>query len=486
MPSADDEPSKFEAREGPFALAWTSGGKLHLARDPLGHRSLYWGRLPNGRIAFSRRLRDVFAAGVQRSLDPLAIAAYLTTAYVPGAATMIEAIRAVPPGAVLSFDGSSVEERRFYQLPSSPSPYQSEPELRARLRATIEEAVARAMPSGPVVGASLSGGIDSSLVVAIASRLRKVHAFSISFGPELRNELEFSAKVASHCGARHEVVVVQPSDVSRLFDATVAALSEPNGDPLTVPNAMIFDAAAGAGLDVVINGEGGDPSFGGPKNSPMLLAELYAQETPDARQRAYLHAHQKMYGDLGEALIPEFRARIPAGALEALVTPWFEDRRWPGFLDRLMAINVAWKGPDHILAKVEHLAARSGITARSPLFDRRVVDLAFEIPATLKRKGPIEKHLLKEAVRDLLPSEIIERPKSGMMVPVEAWFQGPLKEFARERLLDGLRDYPIFDRVWLERLVNWKLGGLRPRRGVKIWLLLTLEAWLRTVYSVRR
>ena len=166
--------------------------------------------------------------------------------------------------------------------------------------------------------------------------------------------------------------------------------------------------------------------------------------------------------------------------------PWFADPRWPGFLDRLMAINVAWKGPGHILAKVEHLAARSGVTAGSPLFDRRVVDLAFEIPAALKRNGSIEKYLLKEAVRDLLPADVIERPKSGMMVPVEAWFQGPLKEFARERLLDGLRDYPIFDRVWLERLVNWKLGGLRPRRGVKIWLLLTLEAWLRTVYSVRR
>jgi asparagine synthase (glutamine-hydrolysing) len=115
-----------------------------------------------------------------------------------------------------------------------------------------------------------------------------------------------------------------------------------------------------------------------------------------------------------------------------------------------------------------------------------VVDLAFEIPAELKRKGPIEKHLLKEAVRDLLPLQIIERPKSGMMVPVEAWFQGPLRKFAQERLLDGLAPHEIFDRRWLERLVNWKLGGLRPRRGVKIWLLLTLEAWLRTVYGVRR
>ncbi len=286
------------------------------------------------------------------------------------------------------------------------------------------------MPEG-VVGASLSGGIDSSLVVALASRLRKVHTFSISFGPELRNELEWSSLVAKHCGAHHQVIVVGHEDVRRLFDTTVAALSEPNGDPLTVPNAMIFDAAATKGFEVVINGEGGDPSFGGPKNAPMLLSELYAPATADSRERAYLHAHQKMYGELDQALCPEFLNLIPKGGLEALVTPWFEDRRWPAFLNRLMAINIAWKGPGHILAKVEHLAARSGLKACSPLFDRRVVDLAFAIPAELKRNGPIEKYLLKEAVRDLLPTQIIERPKSGMMVPVEDWFQGPLKAFAK-------------------------------------------------------
>ncbi len=484
LPSASGNWLEPAQREGPFAVAWTKGNTLHLARDPLGHSSLYWARLPSGRIAYSQRLRDVLAAGAERRLDPLAIAAYLTCAYVPGSTTMVASVRAVPPGATVTFDGAGVEEHRTYDLPASPAEYAPEPVLRDRLRATIEAAVARVMPDG-TVGASLSGGIDSSLVVAIAAKLRPVHTFSISFGPELRNELEWSAMVAKHCGARHQVIVVGPEDVRRLFDATVSALSEPNGDPLTVPNAMIFDAAAAAGFDVVVNGEGGDPSFGGPKNSPMLLSELYGAATQVSRERAYLHAHQKMYADLDEALLPDFRRTVPTGGLEALVTPWFEDPRWPAFLDRLMAINVAWKGPGHILAKVEHLAARSGVKARSPLFDRHVVDLAFEIPPTLKRNGPVEKYLLKEAVRDLLPAAIIDRPKSGMMVPVEAWFQLPLRAFAQERLLDGLTPWGLFDRRWLERLVNWKPGGLRPRRGVKIWLLLTLEAWLRTVYGER-
>ena len=117
----------------------------------------------------------------------------------------------------------------------------------------------------------------------------------------------------------------------------------------------------------------------------------------------------------------------------------------------------------------------------SPLFDRSVVELSFAIPPQLKLRGSIEKYLLKEAVKDLLPPAIIERPKSGMLVPVEAWFQGPLAGFARTRLLDGLSSYELFNRAYLERLLSGKLGGLRPRHGAKIWLLLTLESWLRTV-----
>jgi asparagine synthase (glutamine-hydrolysing) len=468
--------------EGPFAAAWTDGGKLHLSRDAIGHSALYWGRLPNGRIAFSNRLQGVLAAGVERRLDPLAIAAYLSCAYVPGTATLVESVRAVPPGTVCIFDGKEIESRPFYSLPPSPRTYASEKHLCTQLRATLEAAVARAMPEG-AVGASLSGGIDSSLVVALASRLRKVQTFSLSFGPELPNELEWSSMVAKHCGAGHHVIVVGPSDIRQLFDSTVEALSEPNGDPLTVPNAMLFDAAAAAGVPVVVNGEGGDPAFGGPKNSPMLLSALYASTTAHSPEQTYLSAHQKLYGELDQALLPEFRNSVPPGGLEAMVTPWLHDARWPAFLDRLMAMNIAWKGPAHILAKVESLAARAHVQARSPLFDRRVVDLAFEIPASLKRKGSVEKHLLKEAVRDVLPAPIIDRPKSGMMVPVEAWFQGPLKKFAEERLLDGLKPYRLFESRWLEHLVNWKHGGLRPRRGVKIWLLLTLEAWLRTVYT---
>jgi asparagine synthase (glutamine-hydrolysing) len=133
------------------------------------------------------------------------------------------------------------------------------------------------------------------------------------------------------------------------------------------------------------------------------------------------------------------------------------------------------------LPKVDALAAPFGVLPRSPLFAKAIVELAFAIPPQLKLRGAEEKYLLKAAVADLLPAAIIERPKSGMLVPVEAWFQGPLLPEARRRLLDGLAPTRLFRRPYLDRLVSGKLGGLRPRRGVKIWLLITLESHLRAL-----
>jgi asparagine synthase (glutamine-hydrolysing) len=376
----------------------------------------------------------------------------------------------------------------YWQLPSTPPCFEDEPALRERLRAELEQAVTRALPQDKTapLGCTLSGGIDSSLVVALARRLHQgpLTTYSIAFGAEHKNELPWSELVAQHCGATRVVVQATPSDIAAELDATVSALSQPNGDPLTVPNVLLFRRAA-QDTGYLLNGEGGDPCFGGPKNAPMLLAELLELDNeegdPYARAKSYLRAHQKLYDDLPSMLRPQLATAFATHELEQLAQVWLADARWPSLLDKLMAINVAFKGAHHILPKVDHLSFGSGVRPRSPLFDRRVVELSFAIPAALKRRGAIEKHLLKEAVRDLLPAAIVERPKSGMMVPVEAWFRGPLRTLAQERLIDGLGSWDLFEPRYLRELCALKLGGLRPRHGVKIWLLLTLEAWLRTV-----
>jgi asparagine synthase (glutamine-hydrolysing) len=286
------------------------------------------------------------------------------------------------------------------------------------------------------------------------------------------------------------VVELSPETIRTELDQCLASLSDPIGDPLTVPNAWLFRAAA-RDVGVVLNGEGGDPCFGGPKNVPMLLAELLGDGSDDdaadpyGRIRSYLRAHAKCYDDLPDMLAPGVYAAIAGDVLEAEVAPFFADPRWTNLISKLMAINTAFKGPFHILHKVDAVSAPFGVVARAPLFDRAIVELAFAIPPRLKLRGSVEKYLLKEAVRDLLPQAIVDRPKSGMLVPVEKWFKGPLLPDAKERLLDGLAPYGLFQRGYLERLIKGRLPGLHPRRGVKIWMLVTLESWLRSIRSAK-
>jgi len=476
--------------EGAFALAWREpDGALALARDALGERTLYWAAVPGG-IAFASGVSALLATGlVDRALDPAALATYLSYAYVPGESTLLRDVREVLPAAVLRFANGVPVRERLWSIPAEPDPDApvDEEALRLRLRERLERAVRRRLPAGEPVGAFLSGGVDSSLVVALARRLhdKPVHTYSVSFGPGHPNELAWSSLVAGHCGTEHRIVEISPGAVLSHLDATVGRLGDPNGDPLTVPNALLFREAADE-VGVALNGEGGDPCFGGPKNLPMLLTEIFgdganANADPLARERSYLRAHAKCYDDLAAMLAPDVRAALADEPLERRLTPRLADPGRRTLVGRLMALNVAFKGAHHILPKVDALSAPFGIVARSPLFDRAVVDAAFAIPPRLRLHGSVEKYLLKQAVRDVLPQAVVERPKSGMLVPVEGWFRGPLLPAARERLLDGLAPRGLVERRYLERLLAGRLGGLRPRRGAKIWLLLTLEAWLRAL-----
>ncbi|MDY7231006.1 asparagine synthetase B family protein [Hyalangium rubrum] len=482
---------------GAFVLARRVEGEVRLTRDAIGERTLYYAKVPGGWI-FASTIHALLASGlVPRQLDPRGIAAYLSYAYSPGEETLVEGVREVLAGEEvrLPLGGGTVRKERFWSLPpeldaaEGARALEREEELRQQLRAELEGAVSRRLPPGEKVGAFLSGGLDSSLVVALAKRLHdhEVVTWSVSFGPEYRNELPFSSLVAEHCGTQHHIVELAPNVILRHLDETIALHSDPIGDPLTVPNALLFREAE-TQVGVVLNGEGGDPCFGGPKNLPMLLAELYGDmsirdEEPLARERSYLRAHQKCFDDFDQALSPKLRQALEARPLEESLAPLFADPRWKTFVGKLQALNLTLKGAHHILHKVDEVSAPFGVLPRAPLFDRGVVELAFQLPPQFKLKGSVEKYLLKRAVEDILPRAIIDRPKSGMLVPVEGWFQGPLLPEARSRLLDGLQRWELFDRRWLERLLSGKLGGLRPRHGVKIWLLITLEAWLRKVLA---
>lgn len=464
---------------GMFAVAlWNTREKiLTLLRDGVGARTLYYAS--SGRACwFGARLRALRRCpAVSDALSLPALRDYLACAFVPGSQTLWRDVSELRPGTTRTWPGGAAHS---YWEPAEDTSEWAEPmETHAsRLRALLEEAVRDCLPIAGPTGIFLSGGLDSSLVTALAARDAPgpLHTFAIHFGPEYPHELEYSDLVARHCGTRHHVIALPAKNIRETLPETMAALDDPIGDPLTTPN-LILGRAAALETGVALNGEGGDPCFGGPKNLPMLLHELYGGET--GRAGAYLRAFQKCYDDLPRLLLPDVRTALRDSPPEAFLTPLLDDEASAHYLNRLMYVNTRFKGADHILTKVSNLTSACGLLGRSPLFDRRVVAASFAIPPEFKLSGASEKAVLKRAVADLLPDVILTRPKSGMLVPVQSWFAHDLRPMARSLLLSRRsRIRPYLDqalvREWLEGRPH-----LRPRAGVKLWLLLTLELWLR-------
>jgi asparagine synthase (glutamine-hydrolysing) len=271
---------------------------------------------------------------------------------------------------------------------------------------------------------------------------------------------------------------------------TVYLLDDPIGDPLTVPNHVLARTARAQGFRRVLNGEGGDPCFGGPKNIPMMLAEWY-DPLPGARERAYLRSYQKLYDDLPRLLSPELSPLIDDATdpLWAPIAPLLNEDEGPGaqrsFLNKLQAINLVFKGGNSILVKVEKMAGAADLVALSLLFEREVAERAWEAPPSLKLAGNVEKVVLKAAVADLLPQEIIDRKKSGMLVPVHPWFQGELKGYAAEAFSRRtVLRRGLFEPRAIEEMLSYR-GAVTTRGfyGAKLWLLLTLEIWMRLFFD---
>jgi asparagine synthase (glutamine-hydrolysing) len=471
------EDSTATLLEGMFAFAvWDREREtLTLARDSVGARTIY--HTTTGPVVWASPSLRALEPAVSKDIDAVALRDYLCCAFVPGERTMWKHIREVRPGSLVRLPDRNVHSywkvEEKVEGETEPIEWHTE-----RLRSLLERVLLDSLPANEPVGAYLSGGLDSSAVVALASSLHDtdVHTYSIHFGNECPNELAWSSLVASHSRTRHNIIEITPRDMWELLPETMAHLDDPIGDPLTVPN-LILGRKARESVSVILNGEGGDPCFGGPKNQPMLLSNLYRPATEsNATDQAstYLASFQKCWPDLSRLLKPDIFE-------ESIAAPYFFEEEMATdteFLNRLMFINIKFKGADHILTKVNNLTRAAGLRAFSPLFDQRIVEMSLRIPPRYKLSGAQEKAVLKRAVRDLLPESILLRPKSGMMVPVQLWFRTRWHRQARALLLN--RRARVRDFLNQELIRDWLdyRGDVWSRYGVKLWLLVSLEIWL--------
>lgn len=471
----------WEQLTGAFALAvWDrEQQRLYLGRDRAGICTLYY--TTEGATRWIAPQLSAIAPHCSTDLDLVALRDYLCCAFVPGARTLWQQARELRPGSSLQLPDGDLTA--YWQLQEHIALDQSLKWHGDRLRALLEQVVQEHLPAGEPVGAFLSGGLDSSCITALAAKFHDapLHTYSIHFGAACPNELEFSSLVAQHCQTQHHSLEITFKELWDHLPETMAALDDPIGDPLTVPNLLLGRLAA-TSVQTVLNGEGGDPCFGGPKNQPMLINALY-RDTSDrntngstAQQalQAYLTSFQKCAIDLPQLLKPEIWSAVQSEP-SVFATTLQSDAR---YLNRLMALNIQFKGADQILTKVQNLTYAAGIKGRSPLFDSRVIDLSMTVPPAYKLSGVQEKAVLKQAVVDLLPAAIIQRPKSGMMVPVQLGFREHWQRQARSLLLSRHAAIaPYLNQTLIRNWLDYK-GDTWGRYGVKLWLLVSLEYWL--------
>ena len=454
------------ALRGMFAFAiWDERRqRLMLARDRIGIKPLYYGTVA-GRFIFASELKAVLQLPeVERRLNWQAVAHLLAYATTPSNESIVEGIRKLEPGHRLWLepDKEPVVER-YWELRFLPDPQRSEEDTIEELRAKLRESVRYHLVSDVPVGAFLSGGIDSSAVVASMAMMAtgRIKTFSIGFREQEFNELPYARLVAKRFGTDHHELVLEP-DILDLLDHFAWDLDEPLGDASAIPTYMVSRLASQQ-VKVVLSGDGGDELFGGydsyvtegrdrwarflPATIRTLLAGVSGLLPEDARGKQFLEYLSKPDGERylfantlfrsghqRELLTGEAREQVAAAQPERPRLDRFLG--WKGhWLSALQDHDFRYYLPLDILTKVDRMSMAHSLEARVPLLDHSFVEFAATIPADWKWHQGRTKHIFIKSLRGLLPDEILDRSKKGFGVPLNRWFRGPLRPLVRELLL---------------------------------------------------
>jgi asparagine synthase (glutamine-hydrolysing) len=501
-----------EELEGMFAIAlWdATRQRLVLARDRLGKKPVVWTRLPDGTFAFASELKSFHALpGFRREPDLAAIDAYLALQYVPGTRTGLVGVTRVEPGSTLVIEGESVTADRYWRPPVD-QPAASDEAWLARVREEVGAAVRKRLAADVPLGALLSGGHDSAIVVAqmAQSQAEPVRTFTVGFADERYDEREFAQAVAQRWSTRHEEIVLEP-DAQATLPRLAAAFDEPLGDEAALPLFLICEAARRE-VTVALVGDGGDESFAGyeryaamsladrvPAGAARVGARLLRAlpSARDERRSALFRAarfldasavpRSERYGRLMEVFtLPQRSALWTAAARAEIGTlasaGFLLGRPSTDDIAGLQELDFLTYLPGDLLPKSDIASMAHSLELRSPLLDHRVVELGLSLPDSLKLRGRTGKRALRLAFADDLPPAVAERGKAGFGAPLAKWFRHELRPLARELLLDDhARSRGWFDPGAVAGLLD-EHAAARADHGHRIWALVMLELWQRT------
>jgi asparagine synthase (glutamine-hydrolysing) len=513
--------SFVERIDGMFALAvWDArSGRLLLARDRTGKKPLFY-CVQDGRISFGSELKALLACPwIEAEPDMSNMAELLAFGYVPNPRTLYRGIRQVPPASVLIYGADGVEtERRYWDAPPAEHGRGTGHPEPDRIAALLEEATKRRMIADVPLGALLSGGIDSSLVVGLMSRAASepVRTFSVGFADESFDERSYAKLVAERFGTQHTEYVVKPDAVA-LLDRLLWHHDQPFADSSAIPTYLVCQLAR-EHVTVVLNGDGGDEVFGG---YDRFRAAALAERLPDIAVQAgrrvvrLLPVNQGYYSlrrrldrftELA-GMTPEQRYQSWVGVmgrdmLADMLTPLgdmagvegaersmdaaYERVSGAPTLDRILYANFVTYLPDDLAVKMDRMSMAHSLEARSPFLDTALIEYMARIPAARKVGLRRLKPLLRRSLMPLLPEEIWNRRKHGFGVPVGSWFRdGELRTlFEDEVLAPGARCADVLDPAAVRGMWEQHQGGL-VEHGHRLWPILTLERWLRGVGSAQ-
>jgi asparagine synthase (glutamine-hydrolysing) len=514
----EDEGERLVERlRGMFAFAlWDRANRrLLLARDRLGINPLYVYRDAE-KLLFASELKAILTdPGVRREIDPAALEDYLAYGMVPGTRSIFRGVEKLRPAHTLLVRAGDWDRpaRRYWQLRFEPDPRPSVGEWQEAVRAEVAEAVRLHLIADVPVGAFLSGGFDSSVVVASAARAatEPIQTFSIGFGDDRLSELPYAKAVSQYYGTRHVEHVVTPEAVG-LLDRITCHYDEPFADSSAIPTFLVAQLAA-RHVKVALSGDGGDEAFGGYARYAHDLREAALRRSlPDWVRRGLgpvarawpkadwlprpLRAKTRLtnlaleedaaYANTLQICRPSLRRRLIAPDLaavlnghrpEAHVRAGYAAAPAGDALAGMIAADVATLLPDDYLVKVDRASMAHGLEVRPPLLDYKLLELTARIPSDLKVRGGEGKWLMKQAFRDVLPEVVHTRPKQGFEMPVDAWLRGPLRELVESAVLSReARVAGLVDQATARSLYQAHRLGT-GRHGAVLWSLLVLARW---------
>lgn len=504
--------------QGMFAFAlWDQRRRrLLIARDRVGKKPLFYSYAERG-ITFASELRALLQdREIPREIDYQAIDCYLTYQYVPSPLSAFRAIRKLPPASTLVFEAGEIAISRYWDLDyAKKRPVPDIREIHEEVREAIRGATRRRMVADVPVGAFLSGGVDSSAIVAAMaeSSSQPIKTFSIGFDHQPFNELPFAKQIADRFATEHHEFVVKP-DLAEMIPKVVRHYGEPFADSSAIPSFYVSELTR-RHVTVALNGDGGDESFGGynryvsnlvagrlaglprpvrkiagatgeriPQNRDMAstrnrIKRLLRSLGMDGPQRYARHMSYFDRAQRDDAYTPEFKARIgPSIAPGVIEGPWHA-ASGKDLIDVLMEVDVKTYLPGDLLVKMDIATMAHSLEARSPLLDPEVMELGASLPAHLKVRGTEKKVVLRDALRGWIPESILDRPKWGFAIPLAEWFRTDLQGYLADILFDPTttaRGYFREDviREYFDSHVNGRMDN-SPR----LWALLVLELWHR-------